>query len=69
MAVDGVGWVDSEGPGKPNRFQRWGRPAAGERAAGRISMERLEVARCDSDPSLPENGRIELRRWREGCEP
>jgi predicted phage baseplate assembly protein len=61
MSVDGVAWVDTEeGPDKPNRFQRWGRPAAGERAAGRIPMGRLEVARCDSDPDEPENGRIEF---------
>lgn len=61
MSVDGVNWVDSEVSGdKPNRFQRWGRPSAGERAAGRIAMGRLEVARCDSDPNEPENGRIDF---------
>jgi hypothetical protein len=59
MAVEGVRWVETvEGPGKPNRFRRWGRPSAGERDAGRITMQRLEVARCDSDPDQPENGRI-----------
>ena len=59
MAVDGVRWVETdEGPGRPNRFRRWGRPADGEREAGRIPMGRLEVARCDSDPNQPENGRI-----------
>nr|MDT0659422.1 putative baseplate assembly protein [Micromonospora sp. DSM 115978] len=61
MSVDGVSWVDSElAPDKPNRFQRWGRPPAGERAAGRIPLGRLEVARCDSDPDRPEHGRIEF---------
>jgi len=61
MSVDGVVWVDTEdAPDKQNRFQRWGRPAAGERAAGRIPIGRLEVARCDSDPNEPENGRIEF---------
>jgi predicted phage baseplate assembly protein len=59
MAVPGVRWVEtSEGPDKPNRFRRWGQPDAGDHAAGLIRLERLEVARCDSDPSLPENGRI-----------
>jgi hypothetical protein len=61
MSVDGVAWVDTEEtPDKPNRFGRWGRPAAGERAAGRIAMGRLEVPRCDSDPNEPENGRIDF---------
>ncbi|WP_246066029.1 putative baseplate assembly protein [Geodermatophilus aquaeductus] len=61
MSVDGVRWVETEeGPGSPNRFRRWGRPAAGERTSGRISMDRLEIARCDSDPNEPENGRIEF---------
>jgi hypothetical protein len=61
MAVDGVRWVETGGsPDGRNRFQRWGRPAAGEREAGRIAMARLEVARCDSDPDEPENGRIEF---------
>ncbi|MGH3990831.1 MAG: hypothetical protein ACRDSN_00025, partial [Pseudonocardiaceae bacterium] len=61
MSVDGVAWVDTEeAADKPNRFRRWGRPAAGERAAGRIALGRLEVARCDSDPNEPENGRIDF---------
>jgi hypothetical protein len=61
MAVDGVRWVETQpGPDRPNRFQRWGEPEAGEHAAGRIAMGRLEVARCDSDPNEPENGRIEF---------
>ncbi|MFI0793738.1 putative baseplate assembly protein [Micromonospora rubida] len=61
MAIDGVAWVDSEvTPDKPNRFQRWGLPPAGERAAGLIATARLEVARCDSDPDRPEHGRIDF---------
>ncbi|HEU4421772.1 MAG TPA: putative baseplate assembly protein [Pilimelia sp.] len=61
MSVDGVAWVDSEvTKDKPNRFQRWGRLPAGEREAGRIPMGRLEIARCDSDPNQPENGRIDF---------
>ncbi|MGH4024792.1 MAG: putative baseplate assembly protein [Pseudonocardiaceae bacterium] len=61
MSADGVNWVDTEeGPGKRNQFKRWGRPARGERATGRITIGRLEVARCDSDPSRPENGLIDF---------
>lgn len=54
MQVAGVSWV------RPLRFQRWGRSAAGELAAGEISMDRLEIARLDNDPSLPENGKIDF---------
>ncbi|MEW9529292.1 baseplate J/gp47 family protein [Microbispora sp. NPDC049125] len=61
MAVRGVLWVDADDtPPKRNRFQRWGRPAEGERAAGRIAIGPHEVARCLSDPSLPEHGRIDF---------
>jgi hypothetical protein len=61
MKVPGVQWVDTDDrPPKRNRFQRWGRTPGGELAAGRISMERLEIARLDNDPSRPENGRIQL---------
>lgn len=55
MAVPGV--VSAE----LVRFQRWGRPDAGELAGGRIALGRLEVARCDSDPNQPENGRIDFQ--------
>jgi hypothetical protein len=59
MSVPGVKWVDAEDtPLKPNRFRRWGQPAAGEFAAGKIEFGRLEIARLDNDPSLPENGRL-----------
>ncbi|HSL83183.1 MAG TPA: putative baseplate assembly protein [Thermoanaerobaculia bacterium] len=61
MEVPGVAWVDTDGSGgKPNRFQRWGRPDRGEFAAGRIDLEPLEIARLDNDPSEPEHGRVEL---------
>jgi hypothetical protein len=61
MAVPGVRWVDTaESAGSPNRFRRWGLPSQGERDAGRIPISRLEVARCDSDPDRPENGRIDF---------
>ncbi|MFI0975411.1 hypothetical protein ACH4SP_00105 [Streptomyces sp. NPDC021093] len=60
-AVDGVARVETGASvGGPNRFRRWGMPDAGELAAGRIPMGRLEVARCDSDPGEPENGRIDF---------
>jgi hypothetical protein len=54
MAVPGVEYV------KPLRFQRLGRPAAGEIASGRIPIARLEIARLDNDPNAPENGRLRL---------
>jgi hypothetical protein len=61
MNVPGVAWVDVDDAGdKPNRFRRWGEPSRGEIAAGRIDMQRLEIARLDNDPNLPENGRIEF---------
>jgi len=61
MQVPGVQWVDAEdATGKPNRFRRWGQPAQGEFAAGAIRMQRLEIARLDNDPSLPENGKLDF---------
>jgi predicted phage baseplate assembly protein len=54
MAVPGVDYVT------PLRFQRLGRPAAGEIASGRIPIARLEIARLDNDPNAPENGRLRL---------
>lgn len=42
------------------KFQRFGRRPTGEVESGRISIGPFEIARCDRDPSLPENGRIEL---------
>ncbi len=54
MAVTGVDWVDTQ------RFQRWGASAHGELTDGFIQLGRLEIARLDNDPSLPENGKIEF---------
>jgi hypothetical protein len=52
MEIDGVAFV------APTTFQRLARNPAGEIAAGRIDMGRLEIARCDNDPNAPENGCI-----------
>jgi hypothetical protein len=61
MGVPGVQWVDAEdAPGKPNRFRRWGQSAQGEFTAGVIRLGRLEIARLDNDPSLPENGKLDF---------
>jgi hypothetical protein len=60
MSVPGVRWVDTEEGGKPNRFRRWGKESQGERDAGLIKMDRLEIARLDNDPSQPENGKIDF---------
>ena len=61
MRVSGVQWVDfAPAKGKDHRFQRWGQLANGEFEAGKIALERLEIARLDNDPSQPENGYIEF---------
>jgi hypothetical protein len=61
MQVPGVQWVDTNDiPPAPNRFRRWGQPAHGETAAGRIAMAALEIARLDNDPNRPENGKIDF---------
>jgi hypothetical protein len=52
MAVAGVSWVEVV------TFQRSGQAAAGELAVGLIAMDRLEVARCDSEAADPAAGRI-----------
>jgi predicted phage baseplate assembly protein len=52
MAVAGVARVDAV------TFQRFGQPPAGELAAGLITMDRLEVARCDSEATDPAAGRM-----------
>ncbi|MDE3084156.1 MAG: putative baseplate assembly protein, partial [Verrucomicrobiota bacterium] len=41
-------------------FQRYGKKANGELAAGVLSTAALEIARCDNDPNFPENGRLKL---------
>jgi predicted phage baseplate assembly protein len=59
MAVPGVRFVHTRrSAGVTMRFQRWGRAADGEIEAGEISLGRLEIARCASDPNTPEHGRI-----------
>lgn len=61
MKVPGVRWVDTDdSPPKPNRFQRYGERARGELDEGVLPTARLEIARLDNDPSLPENGRIQF---------
>jgi hypothetical protein len=54
MSVAGVARVDVD------RFGRLGRPAGDEPAPWLIAMDRLEVARCDSEPRDPSAGRIEF---------
>jgi hypothetical protein len=54
MGVTGVGSIEVL------RFQRWGKPAEGEIAEGRIAAAPLEVLRLDSDPNFPENGRLKF---------
>ncbi len=60
--VPGVRWVDATPKllqsDNDNRFQRWGRAPAGEIQSGVIPIGRLEIARCDNDRNLPDNGRI-----------
>jgi hypothetical protein len=61
MDVTGVQWVNIRPKkGKQHRFRRWGEKAHGEIKDGYIKMDRLEIARLDNDPSLPENGKIEF---------
>jgi hypothetical protein len=56
MQVPGVQSVDVQSDG----FRRFGQDPHGELDAGFISIHRLEIARANNDPSLPENGRIEF---------
>jgi predicted phage baseplate assembly protein len=42
------------------KFQRFGRPVAGEIAAGYLSIGLLEVAQLSNDPNFPEQGRIDF---------
>lgn len=58
MQVPGVKGVDLSGDA--DKFQRWGESAHDEIADGMISMDRLEIARLDNNPSAPENGKIEF---------
>jgi hypothetical protein len=41
-----------------DRFQRYGEDPHGEIDAGFIPLHRLEIARLDNDPSVPEHGRL-----------
>lgn len=61
MAVPGVTSIDTDDAApKRNRFKRYGVASQGETAAGRIKAGRLEILRLDNDPSVAENGRLEL---------
>jgi hypothetical protein len=42
----------------PGGFRRFGLDPHGEREAGMLPIHRLEIARVDNDPSVPENGRV-----------
>ncbi|MBP6900223.1 MAG: putative baseplate assembly protein [Burkholderiaceae bacterium] len=42
-------------------FERWGRQATGELAAGLLAVAEAEILRCDTDPNRPENGAIEFQ--------
>lgn len=41
-------------------FRRYGQDSHGEVTSGVLPIHRLEIARADNDPSLPENGRIDF---------
>jgi hypothetical protein len=58
MRVAGVDWVDPTDA--KFRFQRFAQPANHEIEHGLIPMARLEIARLDNSPSLPENGRLDF---------
>jgi uncharacterized phage protein gp47/JayE len=61
MQVPGVRWVDTEDilP-KLNCFKRWGQLPNGERLAGVIRCDRLEILRLDNDPNASENGKLKF---------
>jgi predicted phage baseplate assembly protein len=56
MQVTGVQSVDVPADG----FKRLGQEPHGELEAGYVPIHRLEIARVDNNPSLPENGHIEF---------
>jgi hypothetical protein len=58
MAVPGVRWVDTRRENPRNRMRRWSSNAPDQLESGVLRMGSLEVARCDSNPSVPERGRI-----------
>jgi hypothetical protein len=53
-AVPGVRWVQA------TSFQRYGRVAGGELENEEIVVGPREIVRLDNDPSVPENGKLEL---------
>jgi hypothetical protein len=54
LDVTGVATVEAR------RFHRFAREAVGELEAGVLTPGRLEVVQCESDPSFPERGRLDL---------
>jgi hypothetical protein len=61
MSVPGVQWVNTNDVApRQTLFQRWGRAAAGELAAGEIDFSALEIAQLANDPNRPESGIIEF---------
>lgn len=62
MKVPGVRWLDATptplSAPIQHRFKRLWEPDDGSLVAGRLPVGDLEIARCDSDPNAPENGRI-----------
>jgi hypothetical protein len=59
MQVPGVEWVDAS-QSKVNRFQRLSQPSQSGILSGVLHMGAMEIARLDSDPNNPENGKIEF---------
>ena len=55
MEVTGVQSV------KVTRFQRWDQPSTSAIETGQIRFDRLEIARLDNNPNLPENGTIDFK--------
>jgi hypothetical protein len=60
MAVPGVLWVDTRPQNPSHRFRRWASTSPDALESGVLRMGALEIARCDSNPSAPERGRIEF---------
>jgi hypothetical protein len=58
LAVPGVGSIDTGADTLV--FKRLRHAPTDENARGVISIQRLEIAQLDNDPSRPENGRLEL---------
>ncbi len=52
LGIDGVASIEAR------RFQRYGKAAAGELAAGAIQPSTLEVLRLDNNPSAPQDGKL-----------